>query len=93
MIKRLEVLTIEQNQIKVNVEIDYIAKTISLVDINSNRGCFTRYKEYVFANRSLDYMNKWLTILDAIKYAIIESRKLLESDISEKTKLEESRSR
>ncbi len=84
MIKRLEVLTIEHDHIKVNVEIDYIAKTISLVDINSNRGCFTRYKKYVFANRSLDYMKKWLTILDAIKYAIIESNKLLESDISEK---------
>ena len=90
MKKRLEVLTFEYKGIKVDVKIDYIAKTVSLVDLNSHSvyKCETINKNWVFVGRTLDYMNGWLNILDAMKYAVTEAKKLLEHDLAEETKFQ-----
>jgi hypothetical protein len=77
--KQLEILTFEKNKIEVTVKLDYLAKTISLVEttknqmINENR----KIKQYIFAGRNADFVNNWMKILDAIRYAMIEAKNLM----------------
>jgi len=63
--------------ISVIVEIDLINKTISLVDKHGDNKTFSD-KNWYFTGRELKYMNGWLLILDAMKYAITEASKVLE---------------
>lgn len=76
MIKHLEVKTYEYCGISVTVSIDYDRSVISLMERNTSpRGWDV--KKWVFAERGLDFMNGWQTILDAMKYAVEESAKEL----------------
>ena len=59
--------------IGVVVEIDLVAKKLSLVEEKGN----WQAKKWVFAERELEYMNGWLFILDAMKHAITEASKYL----------------
>lgn len=61
----------------VPVEIDLIAKTVTLVEKDYS-GNFTA-KKWLFADRELAYMDGWLLILDAMKYAISEAQKVLQA--------------
>lgn len=61
--------------ISVAVNIDLIAKTVSLVEKNGNDSF--RQKNWYFTDRGLEYMNGWLLILDAMKHAITEASKVL----------------
>lgn len=65
--------------ISVCVEVDYVRRTVSLVEKDGDD--FKR-KNWYFSDRELMYMNGWLTILEAMKYAITEAKKLLEIDDS-----------
>lgn len=64
--------------IAVCVEVDYVRRVVSLVDKRGD-GTFQR-KNWYFSDRELEYMDGWLLILDAMKYAIGEAKKLLEVD-------------
>lgn len=66
----------QSNGIRVVVDINLLKQTITLVEPIGN-GSF-RPKKWLFAERELRYMEGWLNILDAMKYAIVEASKLLE---------------
>lgn len=62
--------------ISIAVDIDLVKKEISLVEKTDGGGF--RDKKWWFTHRDLKYMNGWLLILDAMKYAITEASKELE---------------
>lgn len=59
--------------INIAVDIDYVKKTVSLVEKNGGN------KKWIFAERSLEYMNGWILILRAMEYAVTEAKKELEA--------------
>lgn len=61
--------------IEIWVQIDYIAKKISLINALQPQHGVTRVdaKKWVFAERELEYMAGWHDILDAMKYAVSRS--------------------
>lgn len=72
VIKHIEVVEYEHIGVRVMVTIDYDREIISLterVDVSSDKRQYDP-KEWVFAKRSLEYMQGWQNILDAMKYAI-----------------------
>jgi len=88
MTKHLEVRTVETNEIKVSILIDYDRGTLSLVEVDPmNSANRWRGKKYLFNNRELNYMRPWLRILDAMKAAIEEGQKELEKNLAEKSRL------
>ena len=87
MKKHTEVITVEHKDIAVTIHINYDKGELTLVE-NGNFGGFNK-KSWVFANITLGYMNGWLNILDAMKYAIEYGKKQLEHDLAEKTKFAE----
>lgn len=84
MIKHLEVKTYEYYGISVVVKTDYNNGKISLVENGSN--LLTPDKKWIFSGRSLEFMDSWLQILDAMKYAIEEASKELEAYQKQKAK-------
>lgn len=87
MIKHLEVKTVEHKGIKVMVKLDYEAGTASLVEmLNANNQSQFPNKKWCFGNRTLDYMNGWLDILEAMTLAVKECKKDLEHDLAEKSR-------
>ena len=69
--------------IKVIVKIDRVLKKVSLVE-RKNDGQY-KDKNWAFSQRELEYMNGWLNILSAMKYAITEAKKELEAFKEEDT--------
>lgn len=87
MTKHLEVKTVEHKGIKVIIKVDYEAGTASLVEmLNANQQTQYPTKKWGFGNRGLEYMNGWLTILEAMTLAVKECKKDLEWDLAEKSK-------
>lgn len=87
MKKHVEIKTIEHKGIEVVVKIDFDAGTASLVE--AQKGSMpTVYgqKQWVFANRGLEYMQGWLNILEAMTVAVKECRKDLEWKLAEDSK-------
>jgi len=80
--KLQEIKTIEHKGISIAIKIDYRRGTASLVEEHSN-------KTWRFVDRGLEYMNSWLTILDAMQVAVTECKKILEADLAEKARLKE----
>jgi len=68
----LEELQFEHNGIKVSVRIDYRHKKISVID------SYGRKKNFVFAERGVEYMDGWKNILEAIIYATKAAKRMLE---------------
>lgn len=62
--------------INVVVDIDLIEKQVTLVE--KDRGGAWKRKQWLFAERQLQYMAGWQLILDAMKYAVGEATKVLE---------------
>lgn len=65
-------------RINVLVKIDFLDKTVSLVERDDNVEAGFKPKEWLFADRTKDYLNGWLIILQAVEYAISEAKKELE---------------
>lgn len=63
--------------IAVIVEIDFLKRTISLVEATDEQGRF-KNKKWLFAERGLEYMKGWRLILAAMDNAIMEASKELE---------------
>lgn len=80
MTKNLEIRTVEHKGIKMRIKIDYDKAEGSILDFQNEN------KNFVFANRGLEYMNGWLNINDAIKFAIQEIKKELEWCLAESSK-------
>lgn len=63
--------------ITVVVQMDFVKKTVSLVEKDGGR------KQWVFAERTPEYLQGWVMILDAMKYATLEAKKEMDA-ITEK---------
>lgn len=83
--KHLEVKTIEHKGIKITIMIDYDNGLVSLVEKQPFHGSVFQKKQYIFANRGLEYMNGWLNIIEAMQVAIKECKKELEANLAEKS--------
>lgn len=59
--------------INIVVELDFIKKTVSLVEKDGNP------KKWIFAERTPEYMNGWLAILRAMEYAVAEAKKEMDA--------------
>lgn len=59
--------------ITVLVQMDFIKKTVSLVEKNG------AHKQWVFSERTPEYMPGWIIILDAMKNAILEAKKEMDA--------------
>lgn len=72
--KHLEVVTYTHKGVDVTVQIDYDNELISLVKEQSN-SVPKRFdaKQWVFANRGLDYMEGWQDILAAMSHAVAQA--------------------
>lgn len=66
--------------IHVVVELDFAKKTVSLVEKDGTN------KEWVFADRTPEYMNGWLAILKAMQFAVTEAKKEMDKLTSKEHK-------
>lgn len=82
MKKHVEIKTIEHKGINVTIKIDYDKGTASLVDARNMSGNYPA-KQWVFAERGLEYMNGWLDILYAMTEAVRECKKDLEFSLAQ----------
>ncbi len=89
--KHLEVVTYTYGDVAVHVKIDYDQGTIGLVEKESGSQP-TRYsrKQWVFAERNIEYMASWKNILAAMTHAITEATKELKAhqDAAENKKID-----
>jgi len=69
--------------VKVLVELNFQTGKASLVERNGDNAF--KQKKWDFTGRELDYMNGWLLILDAMKYAVKEAKMELQKHDEEKT--------
>lgn len=79
----LEIYTHTYKGIQVKVKIDYPNAEVSLLDERNEP------KKWVFSNRTPEYLNPWLNILDAMKSAIAEAKKKVEEYEKERAKEDE----
>ena len=84
--KHIEVTTLTHKGIKVTYRINYDRGTATLVEYQNQNW---KKKEYVFADRGLEYMNGWLDILEAMQVTVKKCKEILEADLAEKTKFRE----
>lgn len=66
----------------VAVRIDYHYGTISLIDVTKfdrDHGNNAIAKQWIFANRELEYMQGWLDIMDAMKSAVKDATEKLKA--------------
>lgn len=79
MKKHIEIKTIEHKGISVIVKVDYDAGTATLVEAqpHSNPVVY-QAKQWIFKNRTLEYMDGWLNILEAMAFAVKECKRDLE---------------
>ena len=66
--KHLEVTEYTHKGVGVLVEIDYDEGTIALKDKESKQA-----KKWLFSGRTIDYMQGWQDIFDAMKYAVSQA--------------------
>lgn len=63
--------------VNVCVDLDFVKKTVSLVEKDGVN------KKWIFADRTPEYMNGWLLILQAMEHAVSEAKKEMDK-ITEK---------
>lgn len=78
--KITETKTYTTNDVDVNVRINFYDNKISLVDRDG------RDKQWLFANRGVEFMNGWLNILEAMKVAVKEAKIEYENELAETSK-------
>lgn len=86
--KHLEIKTIEHKGIRVRIKINYDTSVASLVEWQPANDS-TKVKEWIFANRGLEYMGSWINIIEAMAHAVRQCQKDLEADLAEKSKFKE----
>ncbi len=65
--------------VSVIMDIDLVKKTATMTE-TSRYSDSVQTKKWVFAGRSYEYMDGWLLILDAMKHATKEAKKVLEAE-------------
>lgn len=63
--------------ISIAVEIDYVNKSVTLIDRNGDP------KPYVFEKRTPEYLNGWRAIMKAMEYAVEQAQNELTKAIDE----------
>lgn len=81
--KHREVITIKHKGIGVTVDINYEKGIVSLVDTNQS------VKKWVFAQRTLEYMQGWLNIMEAMQEAVRYAKIMLENRLAENSRFRE----
>jgi hypothetical protein len=81
-----ETISFTHKDIMVFVKIDYVNNKISLVEPINRVSSIFKAKNWIFADRGVEYMNGWLTILEAMGEAIKEAQARLEVYEDKKTK-------
>ena len=64
--------------IGVNVRLDYANKTVDIVEWDKRKNDYVP-KDFTFTGRTLEYMNGWRLIIQAIDNAVVEAKKELEA--------------
>jgi hypothetical protein len=82
--KHLEVVSIVHNGIRVNLRIDYNLGELSLLESSTGAA-----KKWVFSGRTLDYLDGWLSILEAMQVAVRFGQSRLEHDLAERSRFVE----
>lgn len=82
--KLTDIVRFTHEEINIDVKIDYINNKISLVE--SNYGSINN-KKWLFADRWVEYMDSWLDILDAMKFAIWEAKRMYERELAKSSEL------
>lgn len=86
MIKHIiETYDFTKNNITVRVEINHSENKISLLNPNG----YKNYKEYIFAERGVEYMQGWINILEVMQDAIKDAKSRYEKQHAEISKFEE----
>jgi hypothetical protein len=87
MKKQKETVSFTKNDIEVFVRIDYINNQIGLVEKDRYNKSKFKMKSYNFVNRGVEYVGGWLKILDAMKYAMEEAKKMYEHNLAIESEL------
>ena len=87
MKKLKETVSFTKNGIEVFVRIDYINNQIDLVEKVPHTASDFKIKNWNFVNRGVEYIGGWLKILDAMKYAMEEAKKMYEHNLAIESEL------
>lgn len=82
--KHFEIITIEHRNVGVDIKVDYDRGELSLVE---RWGTEWRPKSWMFSGRTVDYLNSWQVILEAMQKAVKEGKRLLEQDLAKNTEI------
>lgn len=85
--KKVEIFSVEHNGIFINVKIDYLCETISLIESSFNDSSL-KDKIWIFSNREVEYMQGWRNILEAMSVATQLAEEKLRAYIEEKKDIE-----
>jgi hypothetical protein len=86
----IEVVTVMHKGVTVAIKLNYDKGELSLVERQNTYDLSAKTwkdKKYVFAGRTLDYINSWQTILEAMSVAIKKGKEMLEHDLAKRTAL------
>lgn len=86
MKKIKETICFTKNGIDVYVKIDYVNNQIDLVEKVPHTNNKFKMKNWNFVNRGVEYIGGWINILDAMKYAMEEAKKMYEHNLAEVSK-------
>lgn len=75
------------NGINITIHIDFYNNKISIIKENG-QGKYLP-KDFIFAERGVEYMNGWVNILDAMKSAIKKAKEEYEYELAETSKFKE----
>lgn len=64
-------------KVSVGVHINYATGNITLIDTNPQNPKAVQGKQWIFANRNIEYMAGWQDILDAMKSAVADATEKL----------------
>lgn len=79
--KHLEIKTKEYNGINITTKIDFDSGRASMMETHN----LDFVKNWVFANRGLEFMNGWLGILKSMELCVLDMKKELEHDLAIKS--------
>ncbi len=78
----LIIKTIEHKGITVSYKIDFDLRTLSLVEKNGKNW---QTKQWVFPERTPEYLNSWINIMEAMQEAVIQAKLELDAHIEKET--------
>lgn len=83
--KQIEIYEFIHKGITILVKIDYLNNEISFLSTKHLSIDINDPKHFVFAKRGVEYMNGWLTILEALQEATKDAKKKYEANLAEES--------